>query len=159
MTKNDVLGLGAVSAIILTCCAWLTGYFDNRLISWLGLFAVISVSSGAAWFTKDKKADYQDIARYSAAFGAVVYVLATLLGLVATRWAHGTWSPELLSTTSGIFTKLFSEFPRYFMVNILHPTFSTVIGGALLMGIWSGLGASFLPLPSPKSNTKKKGKK
>ena len=159
MTKNDVLGLGAASAILLTCSAWLTGYFDNRLIAWFGLLAVICVSSGVSWYTRNKKATYQDIAKYAASFGGLVYVLSALLGIIVTRWAHGTWSPELIDATSGLLTKLFSQFPGDFMKTILNPTFQTVVSGAVLMAIWSGLGASFLPLPTPKSNSSKKGKK
>lgn len=159
MKKNDVLMVGASSSIILACSAWLTGYFNNRLISWAGLLIIIAIGSGVAWFTKPKNTEYQEIAKYTAVYGAIIYVIATILGLIATRWAHGTWSPELVNTTESMMSKLFNDFPNGFMRTILHPTFPTVISGALLMAVWGALGSSFLPNQETKKSKPKKGKK
>lgn len=159
MKKNDVLVVGASSSLILACSAWLTSYFNNRLVAWIGLFVVISIISGVAWFTKPKNTEYQEIAKYTAVFGGVVYVIATILGLIATRWAHGTWSPELINTTESLMSRLFNNFPNGFMRTILHPTFSTVIFGAILTGIWTALGSSFLPNQESKKSKSKKGRK
>lgn len=159
MKKNDVLLVGASSSILLVSSAWLTGYFNNRFIAWAGLLLIIAIATGVAWFTKPKNTIYQEIAKYTAVFGAVVYVVATMLGLVATRWAHGTWSPELVNTTESLMSKLFNNFPNGFMKTILHPTFMTVILGAILTGIWAALGSSFLPSQETKKSNTKKGKK
>lgn len=159
MNKNDVLAVGAASAVILVCSAWLTGYMDNRLFGWLGVLAVIGTASGAAWYTRKKSDRYQEIAKQSAVIGATVYVIASILGLVMTRWAHGTWSPELVNMSEGVMTKLFSSFPGSLMKTILHPTFSSIIFGSLLMAVWCALGSSFLPFPDSSNSKVKKGRK
>ena len=159
MSKNDVLGVGAAGSVVLASSAWLTGYWGNRLFAWIGLFATVVVASGIAWYSKNKNDTYQEIAKYAALCGTSIYIGASAIGLVATRWSHGNWNPELLNNMDGIITKLFSGFPTSFMKTILHPTFSTLIFGAILMGIWCALGSSFLPLPEQKkSASRKRGK-
>lgn len=157
MKRNDVLGVGAVASVLLFSSAWLTAYWNNRLVAWLGVFIVIAVASGIAWFSKKKGDDYSTIAKQSAIYGAIIYLGASVLGLIATRWAHGTWSPELANTTEGIMSKIFSNFPSSYMRNIMHPTFATVLAGVILTSIWSALGSSFLPIQEQKGN--KKGRK
>lgn len=159
MNKNEVLVVGASSSILLTCSAWLTGYYNNRLMAWFGILAVIAIGSGVAWFSKSKSTPYQEIAKYTAVYGAVVYIVAAIFGLISTRWAHGTWSPELINTTESLISKLFNHFPNGFMKTILHPTFSTVVLGSILMGIWTALGSSFLPNQETKKTSSKKGRK
>lgn len=156
MSRNDVLGVGAASSLILFSGAWLTGYWDNRLVAWLALLGVISGASAIAWFTKSNRSNYQDLAKAAAINGAIIYVVACIFGLIATRWAHGTWSPELYSYTDGILYKLFNRFPGDLMKTILHPNFNTVVFGSVLIAIWSALGSSFLPI---KDNSKSKKRK
>ena len=156
MKRNDVLGVGAAASILLFSSAWLTGYWDNRLVSWVGIFTVITISSGVAWFTREKHSDYKSIAKSSALFSIAVYIGASLLGLIVVRWAHGSWDPELSNTTEGVLSKIFSNFPGSFMRNILHPSLYAMVIGSLLLSIWSALGSSFLPIPQEKT---KKGRK
>lgn len=157
MKRNDVLWVGAAASILLFSGAWLTGYFENRIFAWIGIFTSIVVASGISWFSRDKNDNYQEIAKRAALFGAAIYLGASILGLVATRWTHGTWSPELTNTTEGVMSKIFSNFPGHYLRNIMHPTFSTVIFGSILISIWAALGSSFLPIPEQKNS--KKGRK
>lgn len=156
MSRNDVLGVGAATSILLFSGAWLTGYWDNRLFAWLAILIVVIGSSALAWYNKNKKATYQDIAKSAALFSVIIYLVGCLIGLVATRWAHGTWSPEIISSTDGILNKLFNRFPGDFMITVLHPNFSTMVFGSLIIAVWSALGSSFLPIKEqPKTNSKK----
>lgn len=156
MSRNDVLGVGAASSLLLFSGAWLTGYWDNRVFSWLAILAVIAGASAIAWYGRGKNATYQNIAKAAAINGALIYLFGCLIGMIATRWAHGTWSPELVSYTEGILTKLFNRFPGDFMRTVLHPNFNTMVFGSVLIAIWSALGSSFLPI---KEQTKLNSKK
>lgn len=159
MSRNDVLGVGASSSILLVSSAWLTAYFNNRLFAWLGILAVIALGSGVAWYSKNKGSSYQDIAKYSAVFGGLVYLVACVLGLFVTRWTHGSFSPELINSTEGLLGKLFNQFPGGYVKTIMLPSFVTVIFGTCLMAVWTALGSSFLPTPEQTKSTSKKGKK
>lgn len=150
MSRNDVLWVGAAGSILLFSGAWLTGYWNNRMPAWVALLSTIAISSAVAWYTKDKKTTYQKIATNAGMYGAMIYICASVLGLVATRWAHGTWDPELTKTTSGILAELFNRFPADYMKTILNPSITTLITGSILISIWSALGSSFLPSPEQK---------
>lgn len=145
MSRNDVLWVGAAGSVLLFSGAWLTGYWNNRIPAWVALLSTIAISSAVAWYTKDKKTTYQKIATNAGIYGAIIYICASVLGLIATRWTHGTWDPELVKATDGVLAELFSRFPADYMKTILHPSLTTLITGSILISIWSALGSSFLP--------------
>jgi hypothetical protein len=159
MSRNDVLWVGAAGSVLLFSGAWLTGYWDNRIPAWIALLSTIAISSGVAWYTRDKKTSYQKIATNAGMYGAIIYIGAAVLGLIATRWAHGSWSPELNNATSGVLAELFNRFPADYMKTILRPSLTTLISGAALLAIWSALGSSFLPSPEQKKSVSKKRRK
>lgn len=149
MSRKDVLWVGAAATLLLFSGAWLTGYWNNRLVAWLAIIAVVSMACGFAWFKRNARSSVSDDITRAAAFGAAVFVVASLVGLVATKWAHGSWTPETVVPLDSTANQIFGMFPGNLMRSVLLPSFSTVVIGGALMALLSALSAGLLPVSTP----------
>lgn len=159
MSRNDVLGVGSAASLILFSGAWLSGYWNNRLPGWLALFFCISLAGLVGWYSKTKEESFSEIAKNTAIFAVLTYTGAIIIGIIATRWTHGSWSPETTAQFGNAFEQLFTRFPGGFMRSILLPTISSLIIGSLLMAIWSVLGLSLAYSSDDTDSSATKSKK
>lgn len=149
MSRKDVLWVGAAASLLLFSGAWLTGYWNNRLVGWLAVIAAVSIACGFAWFKRNARSTISDDITFAAVFSAAAFVVASLIGLVATKWAHGAWTPEAAAPLESTANQVFGMFPGNLMRSILRPSFATLVIGGALMALIGALAAGLLPAASP----------